>query len=151
MPTDQESLYQALALMVRETRSRSIEAVIYLNYERMSAVAWAREHRTVRYALGRRMGHTAMGVRLALETATEQGLPSLYLVASPAQRDEVQADVAGLGVVVFCFDELDFVARYGGHVGLVVVDCATFFSPRKLKRLWGMSHDLGDPMFVLLQ
>ncbi len=147
IPPTQGALYDALKLMVEATLRRS--PLLSLSHSGLSPKAWLKEHRTVRFGLGRRMGHTGMGLRLCAELFPNR---SLFLSPGGLFTDPDKIQVAReYGVRFGDIANVPKVMR-GGDLGLVVVDQMAFVSNRQLnKLLTAVAIQMKDPLVVLLQ
>jgi hypothetical protein len=103
---------------------------------------WAKEFRTVRFGVGRRMGHTTMAHRLAKELAPTRSIifsgVSLYLRKDPEIRYGVLSKPE--------------VSLAGFWADLIIVDCSSVASKGQLDKLMSeATANKQNPLFVLLQ
>jgi len=143
MPTESfhESLYASLKTMVEATIEFSNQPEVLAQKSHMDALSWTKEFRTVRFGVGRRMGHTTMGLRLAEEMFPRESVflalnnKSPRSMCPPNVRMKSSHNPEGLR---------------GLNVKMVVVDCSTFLSQTNLDQVIRISSPC-DPVIVLLQ
>lgn len=153
-----DALYEALKTMVQETQ-RFSERENLLVPGRNGTASWFRERRTVLFGLGRRMGHTTLGVRLALESKGPVLLLAHNTSLALHLKDKVREAATYFGIpgdttrtIIRTID--GFLMNPSADrrfFDLIIVDCASLVSDSKRKRLWGLASVVGDPLFVLLQ
>lgn len=108
-----------------------------------------KEHRTVKFGLGRRMGHTTLGIQLANEWDTEfKAVHSrvLYLTHSPDTASLIKRQL-NPGIHVGGFQTAAHYHR-GRNLKLIVVDTASMAPPSLLDFCWRYGC---NPMIVLLE
>lgn len=142
-----EALYGALRVAVVATIDHSASPQAQAYYRDSGAERWSEEFRTVRFGVGRRMGHTTMAFRLAMELAPERAL-ILFQNRDTADIHRYQPEVQQGLVRTGTINSLHRAFR-GQETSLVIVDIASKLPQSKLLEIYAeaKSH---NPIFVLL-
>lgn len=137
-----DALYEALALMVAET----IEQAAQLPATMSTLQGWSSEFRTVRFGVGRQMGHSTAAARLVKELAPNDNPARAVLWLSLTKYSaEITAPAGAITRTHRC--RID--GLRGMNPWIVVVDMASRMPAKTLKRLQEVLAP-ADPLYILM-
>lgn len=125
-----------------------------------SPVSFAKELRTVKFGVTRRAGHTTMAVKYA-----RRNMKQVHMILFSRDQISLVEDPPD-NLTVFTQHQYDVRGKTWGDVNVVIVDCASQFSKKRLDRIYHayagrcpgarlLGHwveNTGDtPLFILLE
>ena len=133
------TLYTALKTTVKLMKDRDLTKQRWLHFHD-GPLAWAKEHRTVRFSVGRRMGHTTMAFELAKE------YPNSVILFHSREMEQIQKARDSSVTTGITYSPI------ASPWDLVIVDVACLLSKTRFdKIIHTCTTRQWDPLYVLLQ